>query len=84
MNFGQALQFILAGQDARLPTWSPEVRIKLHHPELVAEKMTAPYLYVESRHGRVLWLPTQIEILSDAWLAPARNARTVASRSPPP
>ena len=31
-------------------------------------KLTAPYLYVESRHGRVPWTPNQIELFSKDWM----------------
>lgn len=50
----------------RLPQWSEDVKIKLQVPDKHS-KMTAAYLYVESRFGRVPWIPTQIELLSDKW-----------------
>ena len=66
MTFGDALKALREGKSVRLPHWSEEVRIKLQKPD-EHSKMTAPYLYVESRFGRVPWVVTQIELLSDAW-----------------
>ena len=50
----------------RLPKWSEDVIIRVQNPD-EHSKMTAPYLYVESRFGRVPWIPTQIEMFSDEW-----------------
>lgn len=66
MTFGKALDALREGKSVRLPHWSAEVCIKLQTPD-ENSKMTAPYLYVESRFGRVPWVVTQIELLSDAW-----------------
>lgn len=66
MNFGQALQRLSQGHAVRLATWSTDVSIKLQVPD-ANSKMTAPYLYVESRFGRVPWNATQIETLSVEW-----------------
>lgn len=66
MNFGKALEALRAGKAVRLPYWKHDVRIKLQTPD-EHSKMTAPYLYVESRFGCVPWVVTQIELLSDKW-----------------
>ena len=66
MTFGDALKAMREGKAVRLPHWSEEVRIKLQTPDSHS-KMTAPYLYVESRFGCVPWNPTQIELLSNSW-----------------
>ena len=50
----------------RLPAWSPDVVIRVQVPD-EHSKMTAPYLYVESRFGRVPWKETMIELFSDQW-----------------
>lgn len=50
----------------RLPQWSEDVVIKIQFPDKNS-KMTAPYLYVESRFGRVPWKETMIELFSDKW-----------------
>ena len=55
-----------AGIGFRLPQWSPDVVIKLQLPD-ENSKMTAPYLYVESRSGRVPWIETNIEKFSQKW-----------------
>lgn len=68
VGFDQALAHLKEGRGGiRLPRWSPEVRVYLHHPAL-GEPMTHPYLAVESRFGLVPWIPTQVELLSDDWL----------------
>lgn len=50
----------------RLPHWSDDVIIKIQTPD-EHSKMTAPYLYVESRFGRVPWKETMIELFSNEW-----------------
>jgi hypothetical protein len=50
----------------RLPNWSEDVRIKVQFPD-ENSKMTAPYLYVESRFGLVPWKETNIELFSENW-----------------
>lgn len=50
----------------RLPQWSPEVVIRVQASD-EHSKMTAPYLYVESRYGRVPWRETNIELFSNEW-----------------
>lgn len=50
----------------RLPSWSPDVVIRVQKPD-EHSKMTAPYLYVESRFGRVPWKETMIELFSNSW-----------------
>ena len=52
---------------ARLPSWSNDVYISIQFPD-ENSKMTAPYLYVTSRYGRVPWNATMIEQLSDEWI----------------
>lgn len=66
MSFGDALTAMCAGKAVRLPHWSPDVKILLQKPD-EHSKMTAPYLYVQSRFGRVPWNPTQVELLSTDW-----------------
>lgn len=50
----------------RLPQWGPDVVIRVQKPD-ENSKMTAPYLYVESRFGRVPWKETMIELFSNKW-----------------
>lgn len=66
MNFGQALEEIKAHGGMRLPKWKPDVVIRVQYPD-ANSKMTAPYLYVESRFGRVPWKETMIELFSEEW-----------------
>lgn len=68
MNFGEALEVVKAGGAMRLPTWQPDVSIKLMKAQ-DSRDMTADYLYVESRYGRVPWKETMIELLSNKWEA---------------
>ena len=51
----------------RLPSWSEDVIIKSQIPD-AHSKMSAPYLYVESRLGRVPWKETYIELYSNDWV----------------
>lgn len=64
--FGLALEAMKKGKGARLPKWSEDVVIRAQFPDEYS-KMTAPYLYVESRFGRVPWKETMIELFSDEW-----------------
>lgn len=76
MRFGDALSSIQTAslskmpnfnmKGMRLPHWSPEVVIRVQVPD-ENSKMTAPYLYVESRFGRVPWIATMIELFSLEW-----------------
>jgi len=64
MTFGEAIEQLQNDDCVRLPQWTTDVFLNLQVPDKHS-KMTAPYIYVESRFGRVPWNPTQIEILSD-------------------
>jgi len=66
MNFGQALEEVKKGGAMRLPQWSEDVKIRAQFPD-EKSKMTAPYLYVESRFGNVPWKETMIELFSENW-----------------
>ena len=66
MNFGQALEEVKKGNAMRLPQWSDDVHIRAQYPD-ENSKMTAPYLYVESRNGLVPWKETMIELFSGDW-----------------
>ena len=66
MNFGEAFEKVKSGMAMRLPSWSDDVRIRAQYPD-EHSKMTAPYLYVESRFGRVPWKETNIELFSEKW-----------------
>lgn len=68
MRFGTALSAIQTGdaKSMRLPQWPEDVAIKVQWPG-EKSKMTAPYLYVESRFGMVPWKETMIEMFSEEW-----------------
>lgn len=66
MNFGQAFEAVKQGKGMRLPMWKEDVVIRAQYPDSNS-KMTAPYLYVESRFGRVPWKDTMIELFSENW-----------------
>ncbi|MBU3098376.1 MULTISPECIES: Thoeris anti-defense Tad2 family protein [Clostridium] len=66
MNFGLAFEEVKKGKSMRLPSWAPDVIIKAQVPD-AHSKMTAPYLYVESRFGKVPWKETVIELFSEKW-----------------
>ncbi len=63
---GKYVSDIEGRRGMRLPQWSPEVLIRLHVPQEEG-LMTAPYLYADSRKGRIPWIGTQIEIFSHDW-----------------
>ncbi|MCD8405799.1 hypothetical protein G1K75_09505 [Tenacibaculum finnmarkense] len=68
-SFSEAFKKTKAGQGSlkmRLVHWSKDVMIKIQYPD-EKSKMTAPYLYVQSRFGNVPWIPTQIELFSNEW-----------------
>lgn len=67
LTFGQALEVTKIGKAGmRLPQWSEDVIVRVQKPD-EHSKMTAPYLYVESRFGRVPWKETNIELFSNEW-----------------
>lgn len=66
MTFSKALEEVKHGKAMRLPQWNKDVSIKAQYPD-EQSKMTAPYLYVESRFGRVPWKETNIELFSNDW-----------------
>jgi len=66
MNFGEALEQVKTGKAMRLPQWKEDVKIRAQFPD-ENSKMTAPYLYVESRFGMVPWKETMIELFSNDW-----------------
>lgn len=69
MNFGYAFEMLKENKNnlgMRLQNWSEDVVIKIQYPDEYS-KMTAPYLYVESRYGRVPWKETVIEMFSNKW-----------------
>lgn len=66
MSFGDALKLVKRGLGMRLPHWKPDVVIRAQFPD-EHSKMIAPYLYVESRFGRVPWKETMIELFSEDW-----------------
>ena len=69
LSFGRALDSVQDNPDTRgmrLPSWKEDVIIKCQIPD-ENSKMTAPYLYVESRFGRVPWKETMIEMFSKKW-----------------
>lgn len=70
VSFAEAIMQLQAEGDAeayiRIDKWKEDVKVKIQWPD-EHSKMTAPYLYVESRYGRVPWVPTQIEMLSEVY-----------------
>lgn len=66
LNFGQAFESAKQGKGMRLPQWSEDVVIRAQYPD-EHSKMTAPYLYVESRFGKVPWKETNIDLFAENW-----------------
>jgi len=67
VSFGAALEALKLGLAVRLPQWTEDVTIRAQFPD-ANSKMTAPYLYVESRVGLVPWKETMIELFSEDWM----------------
>lgn len=67
MNFGKALEEVKNGKGMRLPHWNYDVVIRAQYPDKNS-KMTAPYLFAESRFGCVPWKETMIELFSEDWM----------------
>lgn len=66
-DFSDALWALKQGKMIRLPHWSKDVFIKTQFPDEMS-KMTHPYLYAESRFGRVPWKETFVELFSEDWI----------------
>ena len=68
MNFGLAFDKLISSKvmGIRLPHWKDDVIIRVQRPD-AHSKMTAPYLYVESRYGSVPWKETMIELFAENW-----------------
>ena len=67
IGFGLALTIIKdTNLGMRLPHWKKDVVVRVQKPDKNS-KMTAPYLYVESRFGKVPWKETMIELFSNEW-----------------
>ena len=66
MKFEKALKKVKNGKGMRLPSWSDDVAIYCEYPD-ENSKMTAPFLYIESRFGIVPWKETFIEMFSQDW-----------------
>lgn len=69
LSFGQALISLIDSEQAdgiRLPHWKEDVIVKVHHPSEF-DDMTHPYLYVQSRYGKVPWRETFPEMFSEEW-----------------
>lgn len=69
LSFGVAFDTIKGSVQElgmRLPQWNPDVVIRIQVPDKHS-KMTAPYLYVQSRFGNVPWKETMIELFAENW-----------------
>lgn len=68
LSFGTAMDFVRDGifNYMNLPRWSSDVKICVQFPD-ENSKMTEPYFYVESRYGKIPWIPNMIELFSEDW-----------------
>ena len=69
LSFGLAFDMVRMDTEnlgMRLPSWKEDVVVRIQMPD-ANSKMTAPYLYGESRFGRVPWKETMIELFSIEW-----------------
>lgn len=79
LSFGLAFDIIredTKNLGMRLPSWKEDVIIRVQMPD-ENSKMTTPYLYVESRFGRVPWKETMIELFSKEWVVVEIKAETI-------
>lgn len=67
-TFEAALSAVKNGHGMRLPHWKEDVVVRCHRPKIGVSKMTHPYLYVESRFGKVPWKETFVEMFADNWI----------------
>jgi hypothetical protein len=74
LSFGRAFDLLRNNTDKdpsrkfgiRLPSWKEDVVVRIQVPTSLSY-MTAPYLYVDSRFGRVPWKETMIELFATNW-----------------
>jgi hypothetical protein len=66
LSFEHALFAAKRGYGIRLPHWKEDVVVRVQNPD-EHRKMTHPYLYVESRFGRVPWKETVVEMFANNW-----------------
>ncbi|EQG38341.1 TPA: hypothetical protein KNO10_002158 [Clostridioides difficile] len=69
LGFGIAFEEIKSSSKElgmRLPQWSEDVVVKIQRPD-EHSKMTAPYLYIESKYGRVPWKENIVEMFIGEW-----------------
>ena len=68
MKFTKALKKLQSKKAAciYIQSWSEDVWIRCQFPD-DNSKMSAPYLYVDSRFGKVHWTPTQVDMFSVDW-----------------
>lgn len=66
-GFDEAMKYLKRGISVRRKAWQPDVKICTQFPD-EHSKMTAPYLYVESRFGRVPWKETMVEMFENDWM----------------
>lgn len=66
-SFSEAFRHVKQGKAMRLPSWGEDVKVRVQYPDN-GSKMTHPYLYVESRYGRVPWKETYVEMFSNEWV----------------
>lgn len=66
LTFWIAGEAAMRGKGMRLKQWQPDVIVRAQFPD-DHSKMTAPYLYVESRFGKVPWKETMMEMFSENW-----------------
>lgn len=69
VGFGYAFEVMKVNPQKigmRLSHWKEDVIIKIESPTL-GSRMTAPFLYVDSRFGKVPWKENMIELFSNEW-----------------
>ncbi len=66
MPFEDALRRVKRGVGIRLPHWESDVAIWVQYPD-AGSANNMPYLYRQSKNGRVPWIATFAELFEDNW-----------------
>jgi hypothetical protein len=84
MNFGEAIIALKAGKKVARAGWNGKnMSLELQNPD-AHSKMTLPYIFMNTVHGgRVPWLASQTDMLSEDWatVEPEQRAEAYVSRA---
>jgi hypothetical protein len=74
MTFEDALKEVKQGKSIRLSHWEEDVFVKVQYPHErpfkssnESDNITFPYLYVEMKSSKVIWMPSIVELFYTDW-----------------